>query len=125
MARALDLSNLAIRMCKETAQQGKSCAQFLPSLLRHRASIETAIRQFAPAESDARQALQLLLEQARPGEFSQSTGQAYLALARCLAAEGRDTEGRAMAQHAVDQLEKSIGADHPDTRSARQLATGA
>jgi hypothetical protein len=29
-----------------------------------------------------------------------------------------------MAQHAADQLEKSIGADHPDTRSARELATG-
>jgi hypothetical protein len=39
------------------------------------------------AESDAREALRLLLQQARPGEFSQSTGQAYLALARCLRAE--------------------------------------
>lgn len=121
-ARALDLSNLALRMCKETAEQGKSCAQFLPSLLRHRASIETAAGQFAPAESDARQALQLVLQQTRPGEFSQSSGKAYLTLARCLAAEGRDTESRAMAQHAADQLEKSIGADHPDTRSARELA---
>jgi serine/threonine protein kinase/tetratricopeptide (TPR) repeat protein len=124
-ARALDLANLAIRMCEEVSRQGKACAQYLPSLLRHRASIETSLRQFAPAESDARQALQLLLQQTRAGEFSQATGRAYLTLARCLAAEGRDAEGRAMAQHAADQLEKSIGADHPDTRSARELATGA
>jgi eukaryotic-like serine/threonine-protein kinase len=123
-ARAMDLSNLAIHVCEEIARQGKSCSQYLPSLLRHRASIETALRRFAPAESDARQALQLLLQQTRPGEFSQSTGQAYLTLARCLAAQGRDTEGRAMAQHAADQLEKTIGADHPDTRSALELATG-
>jgi serine/threonine protein kinase/tetratricopeptide (TPR) repeat protein len=123
-ARALDLANLAIRICEEATQQGKACAQYLPSLLRRRASIETALRQFAPAESDARQALQLLLQQSRPGEFSQSTGHAYLTLARCLTARGQDAEGRAMAKLAADQLEKSVGADHPDTRSARELATG-
>jgi eukaryotic-like serine/threonine-protein kinase len=122
--RALDLANLAIRMCEEGSRQGNACAQYLPKLLGHRATIETALRQFGQAESDARQALQLLLQQTRPGEFSQSTGQAYLTLARCLTAEGRDLEGRSMARHAADQLEKSIGAEHPDTRSARELATG-
>jgi len=123
-ARALDSANLAISMCEEISQQGKTCMQFLPSMLRHRASIETSLRQFAPAESDARRALGLLLQQTRAGEFSQATGQAYLTLARCLTAEGRDAEGRAMAQHAADQLEKSVGTDHPETRSARELATG-
>jgi serine/threonine protein kinase/tetratricopeptide (TPR) repeat protein len=124
-ARALDLANLAIDMCHEIARQGNACAQYLPNLLRHRASVEMALRQFASAEGDARRALQLSLQQTGPGEFSQSTGQAYLSLARCLEAQGRDSEGRAMAQHAADQLEKSIGADHPDTRSARELASGA
>jgi eukaryotic-like serine/threonine-protein kinase len=123
-ARALDLANLAIRICDEASRQGKACPQYLPNLLRHRASIETTLGQFAPAESDARQALQLLLQQTRPGEFSQSTGHAYLTLARCLTARGRNAEGRAMAHLAAEQLEKSIGADHPDTRSARELATG-
>jgi eukaryotic-like serine/threonine-protein kinase len=124
-ARALDSANLAINMCDEVSGQGRTCAQYLPSLLRHRASIETSLRHFAAAEGDARRALDLLLQQTRAGEFSQATGQAYLTLARCLTAEGRDAEGRVMAQHAADQLEKSIGADHPDTRSARDLATGA
>ena len=123
--RALELSNRAIRICEEAARQGKTCEQFLPSLLRHRASVETALKQFAPAERDARRALELLLQRARPGEFSQSTGLAYLTLARCLTAQGSDTEGRAMAQQAADQLEKSVGVDHPDTRSARDLAAGA
>ena len=123
-ARALELANLAIKICEEAARQGKTCAQYLPSMLRHRASIETALKQFAPAESDARQALQLLLQQARPGEFSQSIGLADLTLARCLLAEGRGSEGRIAAQHAVDQLTKSIGVDHPDTRAARDLAAG-
>ncbi len=123
-ARALDLASLAIRMCEEASRQGKACAQYLPNMLRRRGAIETSLRQFAPAEGDARQALQLLLQQTRPGDFSQSTGLAYLTLARCLMAEGRDTEGRAMAQLAADQLNKSIGADTPDTRSARDLAAG-
>ena len=123
--RALELANLAIRICEQAAQQGKACAQYLPNMLRRRASVETALRQFAHAESDAQQALQLLLEQSRPGEFSQSTGLAYLTLARCLVAEGRESEARVMAQNAVDQLTKSIGANHPDTRSASDLAAGA
>jgi tetratricopeptide (TPR) repeat protein len=121
-ARALDLANLAIRICEEATRQGKGCAQYLPSLLRHRASIETSLGQLGPAESDARRALELLLQQARPGEFSQSTGQAYLALALCLRAEGREADRRAMAQHAVDQLQASVGVGHPDTRAARELA---
>lgn len=124
-AQALDLANRAIGLCEEAARQGKACPQYLPNLLRHRASIETALREFAPAENDARQALQLLLQQSRPGEFSQSTGQAYLTLARCLTAQGRQDEGRAVARQAADQLEKSVGADHPDTRTARELAAGA
>jgi len=58
------------------------------------------------------------------GEFSQAIGQAYLTLARCLRAQGRNAEGRSMAQLAADQLEKTIGVDPADTRSARELATG-
>jgi tetratricopeptide (TPR) repeat protein len=121
---ALEFANLAIRICDEASRQGKACPQYMPTLLRHRSTIEMVLKQFAPAERDARQALQLLLQQTRPGEFSQSIGHAYLTLARCLAGQGRDAEGRAMAQQALDQLEKSIGADHPDTRAARELAMG-
>lgn len=124
-ARALDLANQAIRTCEALSQEGKACSQYLPSMLRHRAAIETTLRQFASAETDARQALELLLQQTRAGEFSQAMGQAYLTLARCLVGEGRDAEGRAMAQQAADQLEKSLGSDHPDTRAALELMRSA
>jgi tetratricopeptide (TPR) repeat protein len=122
--RALELANAAIRICEEAYRQRKACQRYIPSLVRHRATIEMALGQFPAAESDARQALQGFLQQARPGEFSQSTGHAYLTLARCLIAEGQDAEGRAMAKNAADELTKSIGADHPDTRSALELASG-
>ena len=123
-AQALDLANFAVHQCEEFSRQGKACSQYLPGMLRRRASIETSLGQFVPAERDARQALQLLLQQIRPGEFSQSTGQAYLTLARCLRAQGRGAEARVVAQRAADQLEKTIGINHPDTRSAQELAKG-
>jgi eukaryotic-like serine/threonine-protein kinase len=122
--RALNLANLAISMCEEASRQGKKCVQYLPKMFRLRASIETGLKQFAQAETDARQALALLQQQDQPGEFSQSTGLTYLTLARCLTAQGKDAEGRAMAQLAADHLERSIGLDHPDTRMARELAMG-
>lgn len=115
----------AIQTCEALSQEGKACSQYLPSMLRHRAAVEVTLRQYASAERDARHALGLLLHQTRTGEFSQATGQAYLMLARCLVAEGRDADGRAMARQAADQLEKSLGSDHPDTRAALELMSNA
>ena len=64
--------------------------------------------------------------EADPGSSSQSTGQAYLTLARCLEAQGRDTEkGAPWRNMPRISWKKSIGSDHPDTRSARELASGA
>ena len=118
----MDLANEAIRICEDASKQGRACAQYLPSLLRHRASIETTLKQFEAAEADARRAVDLLLQRAEPGEISQATGEAYLTLARCLAAKGRDADAQAMARRAANQLQRSIGPDHPDTRSAKALA---
>jgi eukaryotic-like serine/threonine-protein kinase len=124
LGNALTLANDAVRLCEELERQGKTCSQYLPSFLRHRASIETRLAQFSSAESDARRSLQLLLTQSRPGEFSLSMGQSYLTLARCFAAEGEAAQGQQMAQLAAEQLEHTVGAEHPDARAARQLAAG-
>ncbi len=122
--QAMVLANLAIHICEESIRQGKGCAQFLPSLLRHRASVEIALKKFGAAEADASEALKLLLREARPGEASESTGLAYLTLARCFLGEGRDQEGRAMAQRAAAQLVPAVGTDSPDARDAQRLAAG-
>jgi hypothetical protein len=50
-------------------------------------------------------------------------GDAYLARARALHAMGRHDEARAAAPVAVERLERSVGPNHPETQSARQLAT--
>lgn len=77
------------------------------------------------AEHDARKALALLQATAQPGDFSMSMGHAYLTLARSLSAQGRRTEARDAALRATDQLEKALGAGHPDTRAAKDLASAA
>jgi hypothetical protein len=63
-----------------------------------------------------------LLPQAQPGDFSRSNGRVYLALARVPSAEGRGVEARAAAQRALEQLQKALGPQHPDTRAAEQLS---
>jgi hypothetical protein len=37
-------------------------------------------------------------------------------------AQGKTDEARAAARTAVEHLQSTLGPDHPDTRSARQLA---
>jgi hypothetical protein len=60
---------------------------------------------------------------AQPGIFSSYLGRAYLALARALDAQGKRDEARAAGRSATEQLQNALGPDHPDTRSARQLAS--
>jgi len=120
-ARALELVNQAVEIVERFAKQHGGGAQFLPMLLVHRASIETDAGQLPLAERDARQALALLQVGAHPGDYSCSTGYAYLALARALSAKRNDTEARTAARDAAEQLRKTLGADHADTRAAEAL----
>ncbi len=120
-ARALELVNQAVEIVERFAKQHGAGAQFLPMLLVHRASIETDAGQLPLAERDARQALALLQVEAHPGDYSCSTGYAYLALARALSAKRKDTEARTAARDAAEQLRKTLGADHADTRAAEEL----
>ena len=121
-ALALTLANQAIEIVERAAQQHGEGAQFLPTLLMYRASIEIDAGQLQSAENDARHALALLQAGAQPGDFSMSTGRAYLTLARVLSAEQRPSEAHREAQRAAQQLEKAVGADHPDTHAAEALS---
>jgi hypothetical protein len=80
-----------------------------------------AAGQVPAAERDARQAVELLQAGADPGNFSSSNGRAYLALARVLSAEGKVPEARAAAQQASEQLQKTLGPQHPETQAAEEL----
>jgi tetratricopeptide (TPR) repeat protein len=120
--RALELANQAIEMVEAEMKQGKAGGQFLPSLLKERACIEIITQQLPSAERDARRAVALAQAAAQPGDFSSSDGRAYLALAHVLSAEGKGTEAVAAAHRALEQLQKALGPDHPDTRAAEELS---
>ena len=118
---ALGFINQAIEIDMQAEKGGKSGAQYLPILLTHRATIELAAGDLPAAEADARRALGLFEDESWPGDYSSYTGGAYLTLARVLTAEGKDGEAREAAQAAEKQLEKAVGAGHPDTLAARAL----
>jgi hypothetical protein len=48
-----------------------------------------------------------------------------MALGLALRAQGKHDEARAAGRSAVDHLEHALGADHVETREARQLGEGA
>jgi serine/threonine-protein kinase len=93
----------------------------LPILLLHRSDLELQVKRLDEARSDAARALRVT-QAAGPGAFSSGTGRAYLALGRALRAQGRPAEARAAFTSALEHLQPSLGADHPETREARLYA---
>jgi hypothetical protein len=75
------------------------------------------------ALADADRFLSMEQSSNQQGALSAKTGNDYLACARALHAMDRHDEARAAAPVAVESLERSVGSDHPETQSARQLAT--
>jgi tetratricopeptide (TPR) repeat protein len=63
-----------------------------------------------------------LLQSPQPGTFSSHLGHAYLSSGRALQAQGKQEEARSAFRSAAEQLQDTLGPDHPDTRTARQLA---
>lgn len=122
LGRALAIQNQAIAMVEEGVKEGKAGEQFLTQMLRDRAYMEVASGQLEAAERDARRTVSLSQAALQPGDFSAAFGRADLVLARVLSAEGKTLEARAAANEALAQLQKALGADHPDTRSAQELS---
>jgi eukaryotic-like serine/threonine-protein kinase len=107
----------AVEMAAASGQQ----LEFVPRLLLRRAQMELALGQPAKAETDARQALDRWHQMFGPGALSGWVGQAQLALAQALHAAGRGAEARAAATEAVRHLEPCLGAQHSQTRAAREI----
>jgi hypothetical protein len=76
------------------------------------------------ATSDAARAVALEVERTDPSSRSHLIGRAYLTLGRALSAQGKSGDARAALASALQHLESTLGEDHPETRSARQLLNG-
>jgi serine/threonine-protein kinase len=119
---ALQRANQAMSMAEASIKAGGGNEGALPLLLLRRSTIQLEARRPDEAAADAARALSLLQAAAEPGTFSSTLGRVYLTLARALQAQGKSDEARAAARSAAEHLQNALGPDHPDTRSARQLA---
>jgi tetratricopeptide (TPR) repeat protein len=97
------------------------CAGLLATLLVRRSGIDLKSGEREEAASDARRAITMFEDGKDPGILSSNVGRAYLALALALEAEGKPEEAQLAARKAYANLQTTLGADQPDTQSARQL----
>jgi hypothetical protein len=119
---ALRLMNQSIATVQASLKAGHGGAYALPGLFTDRSAINLALGHASDAEADAAGALAGLHANESSSDVSSKLGRAYLAQARALAAQGKAAQSRAAALQALAQLKGSVGPDHPDTESAKQLA---
>ncbi len=93
----------------------------LSSFLRGRAEIGYKGGRPDRAAADAERALELDRESVGPGILSSDLGFDYLALGRALQAQGNRSAAHDAFASAVQHLEPSLGPEHSETRSAREL----
>ena len=122
VSEALRLVNQSATILETAIKAGGEGAFALPGVLVRRSEIELEAQLPDQAAADASHALQLARPETPTGSYSSQLGSAYLALSRALAAQGKQEEARAAARSAAENLQSTVGADHPDTLSARQLA---
>jgi tetratricopeptide (TPR) repeat protein len=122
IATAVTLADRAVYLDEATIKAGGEGTYYLPTLLINRSIVKLAAAQPGQAAADASRALSLTQAGAKPAAFSSEAGRAYLALGRALQAQSKLEEARAAFLSAAENLQSTVGPDHPDTRSARQLA---
>jgi serine/threonine-protein kinase len=119
---ALQFADEAVAIDEVSIARGGQCAAYLPMLLMRRSAAELALGKREQAAADAGRALEMLQSTTAAGSPSSTLGRAYLAHGRALQALSRSEEARKAFRSAAEQLEGTLGVNHPDTILARQLA---
>ena len=119
---ALKHSNEAVVISEAAMKAGRLGGDYLPTFLVRRSGVALQIGHADQAEADSARALSLLHTSAQVGAFSSTRGRAYLTLGQALQAEGKGSDANAAFRSAVEQLQRTLGTDHPDAIRARQLA---
>ncbi len=118
---ALKFADRGVTLDEAAIKAGGAGAFYLPTLLMNRSAIEFEAGHHDEAAADAARAIGLLQANANLGAFSAFLGHAHLALGRVLKAQGKTQEAQAAFRSAAQHLQSTLGPNHPDTRSARQL----
>lgn len=117
--KALQFADQAVAIVENSIRIKGQGADALPVILLRRATVQLALSHPAEAEADASRALALFQAATEPGALSSYAGLAYLKLGAALQADGKISEALVAFRSADDQLEKTVGPDHPDTRAAQ------
>jgi serine/threonine-protein kinase len=120
LSEALVLADRVIARIEGDAQQRLTLA----IMLRRRAEIQLKRRDFAAARRDAGRAAALGVTLVPAGRPAGGIGLSQLLLGEACLGEGRTDEARTALRTALDQLEPTIGANHPRTVRARDLLAG-
>jgi eukaryotic-like serine/threonine-protein kinase len=115
---ALTASNRAIAI----GEAANVDAYIRMTLLTRRAQLEVQIGRDADAKTDAQRAVDLARQTVPDGTASSIAGQAWLALGQALLAMHETGEAHEAFVAAVEQLQPTQGADHPQTRFAQSHA---
>ncbi len=115
------LAEEAVTIDEAAIKSGGQGAGLLPILLFRRSAIELENHQPEVAVSDAERAVKLLQSSTQPGIYSCYLGRAYLILGLAQRDQGQLNQARTSFRIAAEHLQNTLGADHPDTRVARQL----
>ncbi|HEY2468863.1 MAG TPA: serine/threonine-protein kinase [Terracidiphilus sp.] len=119
IASSLRLADMALDLDEASIKNIGECAAFVPILLIRRSEVELAAGSAKQAEADALHALQLLNAQSESGMHSSNIGRAYLVLAQSLKAESKWNESKNAFQSAFENLQDTLGPEHPQSRAAR------
>jgi eukaryotic-like serine/threonine-protein kinase len=119
---ATTLSDSGVSIVEAAIKSGGEGSYFLPRILTRRSVIHLAAQRSDAATADATRAVSLLKPDVGSEVRSCHLGSAYLALGRALKAQGKTSEARDAFRSAVENLQTTIGENHPDTLDARELA---
>jgi serine/threonine protein kinase/Tfp pilus assembly protein PilF len=121
LTSAQQWSDQALAIAEASIKSGRGGEDYMASVLVPRSEIERRRGRADEAVTAATRALNILQKAAESGKFSSYLGHAYSALGLALQAQGKP-EAYAAFRVAAENLQTTLGPDHPDTRSAWQLA---
>ncbi len=125
LAEARACIDRAIQIVDASVKASGAGGHLVPTLRLQRAALELEQRLPDAAVADAEAALAAFMQSVPPGTLSGTLGRVYLTLGRAYQARGNSAEAREAFRTALTHLESAVGADHPSTREARELAAGA
>src|SRR5262249_22024983 len=97
---------------------------YLRRILTHRSVVKLTAGRAQEAESDADRDIALLKPELDANQSSSHLGYAFLTYGKALQVGGKSSEALAAFQSAAANLKETVGKDHPDFLTARQLAEG-